>query len=56
MGESYILSSKRHKEGTPLSNIASLLTPHQDQSDPNGKDSNEPASKETTSNESAKKK
>ena len=58
MGElalkSYILS-KRHKErSNSLSNIASLLTSHQDQSAPRGKDSNEPASKETTSNEPAK--
>ena len=42
MGElalkSHILS-KRHKERTPsLSNIASLLTPHYDQSDQIGKD------------------
>ena len=60
MGESTLKShvlSKRHKERTPsLSNIASLLTPHQDQSDQKGKDSNEPASKETSSNEPAKKK
>ena len=49
--------SECHKERTnPLSNIASLLTPYQDQSDQKGKDSNEPASKETTSNEPAKKK
>ena len=49
--------SKQHKEKTPfLSNIASLLTPHHDQSDQNGKDSNEPASKKTTLNEPAKKK
>ena len=54
--KSHILS-KRRKERTPsLSNIASLLTPYQDQSDQKGKDSNEPASKETTSNEPAKKK
>ena len=54
--KSHVLS-KRHKERTPsLSNIASLLTPHQDQSDQKGKDSNEPASKETSSNEPAKKK
>ena len=48
-----------HKERTnPLSNIASMLTPYQDQkgSDQKGKDSNEPASKETTSNKPAKKK
>ena len=36
---------------TPLSNIALLLMPHQDQSDQKGKDSNEPPSKETTSKE-----
>ena len=49
--------SKQHKERTPsFSNIVSLLTPYQDQSDQKGKDSNEPASKETTSNEQAKKK
>ena len=54
--KSHILN-KRHKERTPsLSNIATLLTPHQDQSDQKGKDSNEPASKETTSIEPAKKK
>ena len=54
--KSHVLS-KRHKERAPsLSNIASLLTPHQDQSDQKGKDSNEPASKETSSNEPAKKK
>ena len=57
MGEpalkSHILS-KRHKERTPsLSNIASLLTHHQDQK---GKDWNELASKETTSDEPTKKK
>ena len=53
--KSHILS-KWHEEKTPsLSNIASLLTlHHQDQSDKKGKDSNELASKETTSNESAK--
>ena len=60
MGESDLkchILSKQHKEKTPfLSNIASLLTPHHDQSDQNGKDSNEPASKKTTSNEPAKKK
>ena len=54
--KSHILN-KQHKEMTPsLSNIATLLTPHQDQSDQKGKDSNEPASKETTSIEPAKKK
>ena len=54
--KSHILN-KRHKERTPsLSNIATLLTPHQDQSDQKGKDSNGPASKETTSIEPAKKK
>ena len=38
--KSHILS-KRRKERTPsLSNIASLLTPYQDQSDQKGKDSN----------------
>ena len=53
--KSHILS-KWHKERTSsLSNIASLLTlQHQDQSDEKGKDSNELASKETTSNEPAK--
>ena len=53
--KSHILS-KWHQERTPsLSNIASLLTlQHQDQSDEKGKDSNELASKETTSNEPAK--
>ena len=60
MGESDLNShmlTKRSKERTPsLSNIASLLTPHQDQSAQIGKDSIELASKETTSNEPAKKK
>ena len=60
MGESDLNShmlTKRSKERTPsLSNIASLLTPPQDQSTLIGKDSNELASKETTSNEPAKKK
>ena len=60
MGESALKShilKKRHNERTPsLSNIASLLTPHQDQSDQKGKDSNEPASKKTISNEPAKRK
>ena len=60
MGElalkSHILG-KWHQERTPpLSNIASLLTPLQDQSAQKGKDSNEPASKGTTSNEPAKRK
>ena len=54
--KSHILG-KWHQERTPpLSNIASLLTPLQDQSAQKGKDSNEPASKGTTSNEPAKKK
>ena len=60
MGESALKShilSKRHKEKTPsLSNIASLLTPHQDQYDQKVKDSTESASEEITSNEPAKKK
>ena len=60
MGESALKShilSKRSKKKTPsLSNIASLLTPHQDQSAQIGKDSNELASKETTSDEPARKK
>ena len=60
MGESALKShivSKRSKERTPsLSNIASLLTPHQGQSAQIGKASNELASKETTSNEPARKK
>ena len=42
--------SKQHKERTPQGKD-SLLAPHQDQK---GKDSNEPASKKTTSNEPAK--
>ena len=42
--------SKRQKEKTPsLSNIASSLTPHQDQPAQNGKDSNEPAKKKQSS-------
>ena len=60
MGESALKShilSKRSKERTPSSfNITSLLTPHQGQSAQIGKDSNELASKETTSNEPARKK
>ena len=59
-GESALKSrilSKRHKKRTPpLSNIASLLTPHHDKSAQKGKDSNEPVLKQTTSNEPAKKK
>ena len=57
MGElalkSHILSN-RHKQRTSLSNVASLLTLQQDQSDQKGKKSNEPASKETTSNDQLK--
>ena len=56
MGESALKSnilSKWHNErSNSLSNIASLL--NQDQFAPRGKNSNEPASKETTSNEPAK--
>ena len=52
--KSHILG-KRHKERTlSLFNIA--LSPHQDRSNQKVKNSNEPASKETTSNEPAKKK
>ena len=48
---------KLHKERTPfLSNIVSLLTLHEDQSDQKGKDANEPPLKELISNEPTKKK
>ena len=59
MGElvlKFHILSKRDKERSPLSNIASFLTPHQNQSDQKGKDSTESASKEVTSNKPAKKK
>ena len=58
MGElalrSHILSKRQEERTFSLSNIASLLTPYQDQSAQKGKYSNEPASKETTSNVPAK--
>ena len=54
--KSHFLSKRDKGRTSSLSNIASLLTPHKDQSSQKRKDSNEPASKETTSNEPSKKK